>query len=405
MSTHAAIWKEAEDAVVAGDRVTLERLLRDHEALFRNEPPQSSWLGGLAPNYTSVDARRILTREHHFETFAQLVELLEQKKSAGSSVARFEAAVDEVVAGDVTTLNRLVQEDPGLIRARSTRQHHSTLLHYVGANGVEGWRQRTPRNAVEVLEVLMKAGAEVDAMADMYSSSTTLGLVATSIHPLQAGVQNELMEALLNHGAAIDHPEGAGNHQGIVNGCLANGRPGAAVFLANRGARLDLEGAAGVGRLDAVQSFFDVDGNLQAHATAAQMQSGFQWACEYSRTAVVEFLLGRRIDFGAVHRGQTGLHWAAFGGHVDIVKLLLERNAPVNVKDERWQNTPLGWALHGWAYPPEKPPGDYYEIVRLLVAAGAFVEPEHAFTEKVSADPRMLAALGRAMSDRPSPRA
>src|SRR5439155_21757545 len=168
-----------------------------------------------------------------------------------SAVARFESAVDAVIAGDVATLQRLLRDRPELVRARSTRSHHSTLLHYVGANGVEGFRQKTPSNAVEILNILLDAGAEVDAPADMYGGgSTTLGLVATSIHPELAGAQIALLETLLNRGATIDT-----GGRGAVIGCLHNGRGAAAEFLASRGARLDVEGAAGVGRLDLVERF------------------------------------------------------------------------------------------------------------------------------------------------------
>jgi ankyrin repeat protein len=393
MNTPQSVWNAAENAVVAGDLVTLERLLREHEPLFREQRPQSSWSGGLAPDYSGADARCILAREHNFGSFDELAEHLEALKRTDSPVTKFEAAVDATVAGEAVALERLLRQNAELIHSRSTRKHRSTLLHYVGANGVEGWRQRAPRNAVQVVEILLNAGAEVDAMADMYGGSTTLGLVATSIHPLLAGVQNDLIDTLLNHGAAMDHPQGAGNGHGIVNGCLANGRPGAAEFLASRGARLDLEGAAGVGRLDAVRSFFNEAGGLKANATRAQMKSGFQWACQYGRTRVVDLLLERGIEVGEMHRGQTGLHWAAYGGHLDIVKLLLGRNAPVNVKDETWQNTPLGWALYGWANPPEAGRGGYYEVVALLVGAGSTIEPEWIPNEKVRTDSRMLATL------------
>src|SRR5207247_10518438 len=99
----------------------------------------------------------------------------------------------------------------------------------------------------------------------------------------------------------------AGNGQRAVNGCLANGRPEAAEFLARRGAPLDLEGAAGVGRLDLVKSFVNEDGSLKANATTAQMKSGFNWACEYGRTSVVDFTLQKGIEVGERHRGETGL--------------------------------------------------------------------------------------------------
>ena len=96
------------------------------------------------------------------------------------------------------SLHRELKDSPDLARARSERTHHSTLLHYVGANGVEGWRQRTPKNAVRIAELLIDAGSEVDATADMYGGGcTTLGLVATSCHPRDAGLQQPLMDVLL----------------------------------------------------------------------------------------------------------------------------------------------------------------------------------------------------------------
>jgi hypothetical protein len=52
-------------------------------------------------------------------------------------------------------------------------------LIYVGVNGVEDERQRTPANAGEIVQVLLDAGAE----ADQYGGGvTTLGLAATSVH-------------------------------------------------------------------------------------------------------------------------------------------------------------------------------------------------------------------------------
>jgi hypothetical protein len=154
--------------------------------------------------------------------------------------------VDAIVSGDSATLQKLLSKNPELVRARSTLEHRSTLLHYVSANGVEDFRQKTPKNIVEITNLLLKAGADVNAESDAYGGrSTTLGLTATSWHPENAGVQLALMELLIDHGATIDGPDGGS----AVNDCLHNGRGEAAEFFASRGARLDLEGAAGVGRL------------------------------------------------------------------------------------------------------------------------------------------------------------
>jgi Ankyrin repeats (3 copies) len=343
-----------------------------------------------------ADAQFVLAREHGFESWPRFAKHVEALSRQSSSTSKFESAVDAVVAGDTATLERMLRETPELIRTRSTRRHRSTLLLYVGANGVENYRQRSPKNAVEIAEVLLKAGADVNAVGEMYGGSTTLGLVATSIHPLRAGVQQALIDTLLAHGASFEVAVAPDYTAGsIVNACLANGRGRAAAQLAERGAGLDLEGAAGVGRMDVVRSFFNEDGSLKTTATKEQVKSGFNWACEYGWTSVVDFLLQRGIDVGERHRGATGLHWAALSARAETVKLLLERRAPVDVEDERWSGTPLGWALHGWLNPsPGIMRNGYYEVVALLVAAGSMVRPEWLASERVGADPRMLAALG-----------
>ncbi len=396
------IWRSAENSVIAGDVATLERLLREHEDMFRDRQPPSFGSGGLRPDYSGGDARTIVARNHHFESWVRFEEHKEALKIEKSAVAQFEAAVDAIAGGGLAALKRLLRDNPAVIRARSTRKHRATLLHYVGANGVEYFRQKTPKNAVTIAKVLLKAGAAVDAEAEIYGGSTALGLVATSIHPLQAGVQNALIETLLSYGASIDGGFGGANSggytHGAVNGCLGNGRGEAAELLARRGARLDLAGAAGVGRLDLVKGFFDVDGALKADVASEQLKTAFAWACQYGRTGVVEFLLQKGFEAGAklVRHGETGLHWAAHGGHLDIVKLLLARNAPVGVKDETWGGTPLGWALHGWSdLRPAIGARRYDRVAALLVSAGSEVEPEWLASEKLRADPRMLAALRR----------
>src|SRR5262249_1113777 len=143
------------------------------------------------------------------------------------------------------------------------------------------------------------------------------------------------------------------------------------------GAHLNLEAAAGVGDLDAVKRYFAADGSLGPNATKEQMEFGFMWACEYGHADVVEFLLGAGANINAQPHGETGLHWAAYGGQADVIKMLLEQSAPVNVQDERFDGTPLGWALYGWCEsPPEADREGYYEVVGRLVSAGAAVEHE-----------------------------
>jgi ankyrin repeat protein len=196
-----------------------------------------------------------------------------------------------------------------------------------------------------------------------------LGQVATSVHTARAGVQIALRETLLDHGAAI---EGAQGGYQPLTAALANGRPEAAEFLARRGARLDLKGAAGVGRLDLVKSFFNENGSLKANAAKADMDTGFGWACLYGRTSVVEFLLEKGVDLRAdENAGQTALHKAVIGGHLDLIKLLLERKAPLEAKNV-YGGTVLGQAA--WCVMHGDPGLDYVPIIEMLLEAGAKVE-------------------------------
>ena len=346
-------------------------------------------------------ARAFVARVHEFTTWTKFVNFLDGLAQPKSQITKFEQAADAIVSGDLATLNQLLQKYPELIRARSPRKHRSTLLHYVSANGIEDFRQKTPRNIVEITRRLLDAGADVNAESYAYGGrSTTFGLTATSCHPQDAGVQLPLMSLLIDHGAIIDGPDGGS----AVNGALYNGRGEAAKFLADRGAKLDLEGAAGVGRLDIVKSFFTNKGKLKRSATQQEMLNAFAWACQFGQADVVEFLLNRGVSVGKAlkHHGQTGLHWAAYGGHLSIVKLLLGHGASVHVKDPTFDGTPLQWALYEWRQLKGQKREPYYAVVSTLVKAGANLELElyeaneegRRVLRLFRSDARMAAALG-----------
>ncbi len=337
----------------------------------------------LRVKFALADAQFVIAREYGFQSWSKFSKHIEELTRESSPVTTFETSVEAVINGDIATLERLLRENPGLVRERSMRVHRATLLHYVSANGVEDYRQKTPQNAVAIAKLLLEAGAEVDAPAEMYGGGdTTLGLTATSVHPERAGVQIELLETLFKHGAAID---ATGN---AVNACLANGRGQAAQFLAQRDGPLDLEGAAGVGRLELVKGFFNDDGSLKTNATKAQMVSGFMWACEYGRDSVVDFLLQKAVaittqDIG----GQTGLHWAATGGQLRTVELLLDRKAPLEVKNI-YGATVLDqtlWSSHN------DPKPDHAAIIQALVNAGADVNAYPGMKEDLDAALRRVA--------------
>ena len=90
--------------------------------------------------------------------------------------------------------------------------------------------------------------------------------------------------------------------------------------------------------------------------------------------------------------GETALHWAAMLGEDRLTARLIPES-DVNLKDEKYHSPPLGWAIPGWSDPPAGDHGRHYEVVALLVAAGARVESEWLENEKVRADPAMLASF------------
>lgn len=90
--------------------------------------------------------------------------------------------------------------------------------------------------------------------------------------------------------------------------------------------------------------------------------------------------------------GETALHWAALLGEDRLAGRLIESVDP-NLKDKKYKSSSLGWAVHGWCNPPAGNHGRQLEVVKLLVAAGATVEPEWMESEKIASSPAMLAAL------------
>jgi hypothetical protein len=107
----------------------------------------------------------------------------------------------------------------------------------------------------------------------------------------------------------------------------------------------------------------------------------------------------RLLDAGAKVdvRGQfneTPLHWAATLGLDQLVRRLIQLGADVNAQDQKYDSSPLGWALHGWM---EGTSGDrrshHEEVVRRLIAAGARVRQEWLDSKDIQARPDVLAAL------------
>jgi ankyrin repeat protein len=91
----------------------------------------------------------------------------------------------------------------------------------------------------------------------------------------------------------------------------------------------------------------------------------------------VAFLLDRDANLLSLPGadGQTGLHCAIIGGHIDVVRLLIERGAPLEIENE-YGGTPLGQAL--WSAAHGGDAERYVAILEALAAAGAEIPAQHA---------------------------
>ena len=296
------------------------------------------------------DALLAIARWYDFRDWASLVSWVDAVRVAGSPVARFEAAVEAIVGGDAPTLRRLLSDDPALVRARSTRVnffdppvHRATLLHYLGANGVEGYRQRSPKNAVEMATILLTAGADPNALQDSYGGqNTTMSMLVSSSPPKDAGTQVPLIHVLIDYGAVIA-PSGTGNWTSPIETALVFNMREAADALVTRGAPIDtLAAAAGLGRLDDVRRMLPL-------AAASDRHRAVALAAQCGHADVVGVLIDagedpNRFNPPGTHSHSTPLHQAIAAGHLNVVQLLVERGARLDIKDSLFKSTPLGWA-------------------------------------------------------------
>ena len=76
-----------------------------------------------------ADAQFLIAREHGFVSWPKFAAHVESLTQSNSPVSAFESAVDSIVSGDMERLATLLRQHPNLMRARSTREHRSTLLH------------------------------------------------------------------------------------------------------------------------------------------------------------------------------------------------------------------------------------------------------------------------------------
>ena len=262
----------------------------------------------------------------------------------------YRAAYHAVKLGEVERLRALLALSPELANARSAQGR--TLLHQLC-----DWPGHYPRR-LETGRALVEAGADVNARAiDPERGETGLQWTASNDDADLAGF-------LLDAGAPIDglRDDRRPLAQSIWYGCSK-----VTDLLVRRGAALDLELAAAVGRTDLLPSFFGADGALLPSAGQHRepvnvpipggakpeelLQQALIYAAIGGSPASAGYLLDRGADVNGVpsgfdRTGASALHWAAAGDNAALAELLLARGADLALKDARYGGTPLDWAEH-----------------------------------------------------------
>lgn len=334
--------KQAKDLVKAfnaGDADAIRRVRAHHPRFSKLSDSELS-----ESQLALAGAQFAIAREYGFESWPKFARHIEARTRDNSPVSQFETAADAVVSGDLHSLQGLLRENPHLVRERSTRVHRATLLHYVSANGVEDYRQKSPPNAVDIARLLLQSGAEVGALAEMYGTRCdTMSLLVSSVHPAKAGVQSALVELLLDFGAPIDGTSKWGTPLMVA---LAFGYREAAETLARRGAQADhLAAAAGLGWLEAARQYLP-------NAEGAERHRALALAAQHGHVEIVRLLLDAgedpdRYNPEGNHGHSTPLHQAVWAGHEAVVRLLVERGARLDIPDTGFHSTALGWAEYG----------------------------------------------------------
>lgn len=342
------------DLAAGGDSF---RFFHRHLPKFRREdvpwiaePVAEERLRAMA--FDEEDARMAVARFHDFLGWPSLATWVSAIESRDSEIYPFECAVEAVTGGDLASLRSLLDRYPGIVTGRSTRRapfdpprHAATLLHYLAANGVEGYRQKTPANGVEIAEMLLDAGADANALAFLYGGEcTVMSMLVSSCHPAHAGIQARLAELLIDRGARVDD-WGRGRWTSPLWTALIFGYADTAELLARRGAPLTIAEAAGLGRADEVREGL-------ATATAEERHRALVLAAQLGRAEVAEMLLEagedpNRFNPDGCHGHSTPLHQAALAGHRETVEALLRHGANPTMVDRVWNGTAAGWARHG----------------------------------------------------------
>jgi ankyrin repeat protein len=304
--------------------------------------------------------------------------------------------------GMIGKLRELVAADPGVVRVRGG--DGQTPLHFA--------------STVEVADLLLANGADIDAQ-DIYHESTPAQYMLrvgqkrhyprdrqdVARYLVSRGCQTDLLMA-----AALGDPDLVRRHLDTDPGCIRTSvseewfpkrdpRADGTIYIWMLGAHrtahaiardfgheevfellmertpedLKLALACELGDETVFREF------LARHPHAAETlseadQRKLPNAAQNNNTKAVRLMLeaGWPVDtLGEM--GATALHWAGFNGNAEMTREILRFHPALELKSQKYEGTPLGWALYGSGNGWHRDTGDFVGTVRALLEAGALV--------------------------------
>jgi hypothetical protein len=212
--------------------------------------------------------------------------------------------------GDAGRVVRLLEADPGLAACRIDA---TPLLHiYANAPG------HRP-NPVAMVNALVAAGADIDAHAmDTWHHETAL-------HWAASNDDVELIDALLDAGADIEHPGSSINGEGPIASAVGYAQWAAARRLWERGARVGIGFAGALGEMALIRQYLEAD----PAPAADEVGVAFWNACRAGRLEAAQYLLdhGAPLDWPAPWSGETPLDIARSAHREELAAWLVGRGA------------------------------------------------------------------------------
>jgi hypothetical protein len=225
-------------------------------------------------------------------------------------------------------------------------EHESLRLmlgHATDVAGIAEMALAAPisQNDTEGVRLLLEAGADPRRYADDDGAPASAAYEA-----VQSGCSAELLDLLLaRHGAVDDSTD----TDRFLAACQRADQAAVTEQLAQ-------------------------DPGLPARLGEAEHAAALIRAAETGHIAALALMLDLGFGVGA-HGGDNGgtaLHAAAYAGSADAVRLLLDRGADVDARDETWDSHPVVWAAIGSSEARDLiPHPDWASTVQALLEAGA----------------------------------